>query len=241
MDKAGRELLLFNAFISGKKVNKADFVEEHNINDRTFERDIENIRNILAEVHSAAEIKFDKTENFYYMQGIHLHENNGLSAIEAVTVLKVLLSSKALRKDEMYGLARSLFAAVVPDERRKAVDECYKEFDAYVSPSHGNAILKILEDLLAVIRRHLKITISYVNEKGEIEEYPVIPYTFIFLDFYFYLIAFKDVTDNHIPEMFRVDKIESFKLLNEKYAPNRYEAYYVEYNNKINKMEDSNG
>lgn len=83
MDKAGRELLLFNAFISGKKVNKADFVEEHHINDRTFERDIENIRNILAEVHSAAEIKFDKTENFYYMQGIHLHENNGLSAVEA--------------------------------------------------------------------------------------------------------------------------------------------------------------
>ena len=120
MDKAGRELLLFNAFISGKKVNKADFVEEHHINDRTFERDIENIRNILAEVHSAAEIKFDKTENFYYMQGIHLHENNGLSAVEAVTVLKVLLPSKALRKDEMYGLARSLFAAVVPDERRKA-------------------------------------------------------------------------------------------------------------------------
>lgn len=181
MDKAGRELLLFNAFISGKKVNKADFVEEHNINDRTFERDIENIRNILAEVHSAAEIKFDKTENFYYMQWIHLHENNGLSAVEAVTVLKVLLPSKALRKDEMYGLARSLFAAVVPDERRKAVDECYKELDAYVSPSHGNAILKMLEDLLAVIRRHLKITISYVKENGDIGECPVIPYTFIFL------------------------------------------------------------
>lgn len=134
MDKAGRELLLFNAFISGKKVNKADFVEEHHINDRTFERDIENIRNILAEVHSSAEIKFDKTENFYYMQGIHLHENNGLSAVEAVAVLKVLLPAKALRKDEMYGLARSLFSAVVPDERRKAVDECYKELDAYVSP-----------------------------------------------------------------------------------------------------------
>ena len=196
MDKAGRELLLFNAFISGKKVNKADFVEEHNINDRTFERDIENIRNILAEVHSAAEIKFDKTENFYYMQGI------------------------------------------VPDERRKAVDECYKELDAYVSPSHGNAILKMLEDLLAVIKRHLKITISYVKENGDIEECPVIPYTFIFFDFYFYLIAFRDATDNNIPEWFRVDKIESFKLLNEKYDPNRYEAYYVEYNNKINKMED---
>lgn len=241
MDKAGRELLLFNAFISGKKVNKADFVEEHNINDRTLERDIENIRNILAEVHSAAEIKFDKTENFYYMQGIHLHENNGLSAVEAVTLLKVLLPAKALRKDEMYGLARSLFAAVVPDERRKAVDECYKELDAYVSPSHGNAILKMLEDLLAVIRRHLKITISYVKENGDIEKCPVIPYTFIFFDFYFYLIAFRDATDNNIPEWFRVDKIESFKLLNEKYDPNRYEAYYVEYNNKINKMEDSNG
>lgn len=241
MDKAGRELLLFNAFISGKKVNKADFVEEHHINDRTFERDIENIRNILAEVHSAAEIKFDKTENFYYMQGIHLHENNGLSAVEAVTLLKVLLPAKALRKDEMYGLARSLFAAVVPDERRKAVDECYKELDAYVSPSHGNAILKMLEDLLAVIRRHLKITISYVKENDDIEECPVIPYTFIFFDFYFYLIAFRDATDNNIPEWFRVDKIESFKLLNEKYDPNRYEAYYVEHNNKINKMEDSNG
>ena len=241
MDKAGRELLLFNAFINGKKVNKADFVEEYHINDRTFERDIENIRNMLAEVHSSAEIKFDKAENHYYMRGVHLHENNGLSAVEAVTVLKVLFQSKALRKDEMYGLARSLFSAVVPDERRKVIDECYKELDAYISPSHGKAILKMLEDLLTVIKRHLKITISYVNEKGEIEEYPVIPYTFIFLDFYFYLIAFKDVTDNHIPEMFRVDKIESFKLLNEKYDPNRYEAYYVEYNNKINQMEDSNG
>ena len=64
---------------------------------------------------------------------------------------------------------------------------------------------------------------------------------FYFFDFYFYLIAFRDATDNNIPEWFRVDKIESFKLLNEKYDPNRYEAYYVENNNKINKMEDSNG
>ena len=37
------------------------------------------------------------------------------------------------------------------------------------------------------------------------------------------------------------ETIKNVKLLNEKYDPNRYEAYYVEHNNKINKMEDSNG
>lgn len=225
MDKAGRVLILFNALIRGRKINKADFANNYGVNERTFDRDIEAVRNILAEIHSSAEVLFDKLENHYYMKNWSEHESRGLSAIEAIIVLKTLLSSRALRKDEMQGVFHSVYPLVVPDERKMVINAVNNDIEKYISPVHGKAVMKMLEDLSNVIQRRFKIELQYSEEGDCLKKYVVAPMAIIFFEYYFYLLAVPDGNDHVQPAVFRVDKIECFKLLDERYAMSLYEQW----------------
>ncbi len=63
MDKISRILMLFHKFTQGEKINKTDFSKLNGISERSFDRDIEDIRNFLAEIHAAGEICFNKADN----------------------------------------------------------------------------------------------------------------------------------------------------------------------------------
>lgn len=60
MDKVSRILRLFHRLIQGQKLNKADFAKSNNISERSVDRDIEDIRYYLSEIHSNAEVLFNK-------------------------------------------------------------------------------------------------------------------------------------------------------------------------------------
>ena len=105
MDKINRILMLFHKFTQGEKINKKDFSKDNGISERSFDRDIEDIRNFLAEIYAAGEICFNKADNVYYLSGWNKHK---LSSIEVITIMKVLLGARVLRKDEMQGLAASV-------------------------------------------------------------------------------------------------------------------------------------
>ena len=222
MDKVSRTLMLFHALTQGEKVNKADFAKRNSISERSFDRDIEDIRNFLAEIHAAGEIRFNKADNVYYLSDWNNHK---LSSIEVITIMKVLLGARVLRKDEMQGLAASIRMMTDPMVRKEAVNSIYSELDNYVSPVHGKAILKMLEDLNKVIQRRLKIDINYTKANGERRQRRVLPLIFIFSEFYFYLIAFIDGAEYKYPAFFRVDRIESFKMTNERYSEQLYDKY----------------
>ena len=222
MDKVSRTLMLFHALTQGEKVNKADFAKRNGISERSFDRDIEDIRNFLAEIHAAGEILFNKADNVYYLSDWN---NRKLSSIEVITIMKVLLGAKVLRKDEMQGLATSIRMMTDPMARKEAVNSIYSELDNYVSPVHGKAILKMLEDLTFIIQKRFKIDIIYTKATGERIERRILPLIFIFSDFYFYLIAFIDGAEYKYPAFFRVDRIERFKMTDEHYSERLYEKY----------------
>lgn len=222
MDKISRILMLFYKFTQGEKINKTDFSKANGISERSFDRDIEDIRNFLAEIHAAGEIRFNKTENVYYLSDWNNHK---LSSIEVITIMKVLLGARVLRKDEMQGLAASIRMITDPMARKEAVNSIYSELDNYVSPVHGKAILKTLEDLTFIIQKRFKIDIIYTKATGERIERCVLPLIFIFSDFYFYLIAFIDGAEYKYPAFFRIDRIESFKMTDEHYCDKLYEQY----------------
>lgn len=222
MDKINRILMLFHKFTQGEKINKKDFSKANGISERSFDRDIEDIRNFLAEIHAAGEICFNKADNVYYLSGWNKHK---LSNIEVITIMKVLLGARVLRKDEMQGLAASIRMMTDPMARKEAVNSIYSELDNYISPVHDKAILKMLEDLNKVIQRRLKIDINYTKANGERIQRRVLPLIFIFSEFYFYLIAFIDGAVYKYPAFFRVDRIESFNMTDEHYSEQLYDKY----------------
>ena len=222
MDKINRILMLFHKFTQGEKIDKKDFSKANGISERSFDRDIEDIRNFLAEIHAAGEICFNKADNVYYLSGWNKHK---LSSIEVITIMKVLLGARVLRKDEMQGLAASIRMMTDPMARKEAVNSIYSELDNYISPVHDKAILKMLEDLNKVIQRRLKIDINYTKANGERIQRRVLPLIFIFSEFYFYLIAFIDGAVYKYPAFFRVDRIESFNMTDEHYSEQLYDKY----------------
>lgn len=52
--------MLYHQLLNGEHIDKAAFSLEHNITERSFDRDIEDIRLFLSEIFSSNELLFDK-------------------------------------------------------------------------------------------------------------------------------------------------------------------------------------
>ena len=101
-DKITRILILYHKLLNGEHIDKAAFSLEHNITERSFDRDVEDIRLFLSEIFSSSELLFDKISGTYYLTG---EQPQYIDRMEAVTIGRILLSSTSLRYDEMMGLA----------------------------------------------------------------------------------------------------------------------------------------
>ena len=67
MEKAHRVLLLFYRLLKGERIRKTNFAFEHQVTERTVERDIQTIRNCLEEQHANMSLLFDRTDESYYL------------------------------------------------------------------------------------------------------------------------------------------------------------------------------
>lgn len=67
--KTTRVLELYQAFLSGKLINKQEAAEQYHVNARSIQRDIDSIRDFLAEQCAkegiVRRIEYDKKENGY--------------------------------------------------------------------------------------------------------------------------------------------------------------------------------
>lgn len=186
-DKTNRILDLFMRFTRGECIRKSDFAKEHHVSGRSVERDIEDLRNFLAEIHSQSEILLDKEENKYYLSN---WQKQGFTNIEAIALLKILLGSRVLRKDEMQSIVNAIRSMFDPKERKETWVALTNEIENYVSPIHNKPLLGILDSLNKAIYEKVKIDIDYIKANKERVQRKLSPIAIIFSDFYFYLIAF---------------------------------------------------
>lgn len=222
MDKATRVLILFYDLIQGKSVNKHAFIEKYELNERSFERDIKTLRNFLMEMHIASEIVFDRRENTYYLSS---WEKNKFTSVEVITLLKILLGTRALNKKEMQMVVNSIKSMLNPMEKKELLFALYNEMGNYISPIHNKALLENIGYINNLIYQRYKIQIEYVKVNGKVIQRDIIPVAYVFSDFYFYLIAFIDNTKYDYPAFFRIDRIRKIKSMNEKYDEKLYQQY----------------
>lgn len=226
MNKTNRILLLLTNLIKGEKINKHQIAKQQNVSERSIERDISAIRQFLSETYACSEVLFNKSENVYYLSNWN---DRKLTSTEVITLLKILIGTKALCKKELDDIVKSIRLILNPIENKKILVAIKNEMDNYVSPTHNRAILKTIENLNEAIISHLKISLYYTKADNISIQKTIIPLSFIFSDFYFYLIAFIDGTDYKYPAFFRIDRISHFSITNEIYDVALYTKYNTGY------------
>lgn len=218
--KSSRLLVIYSRLVNGETISKAELSEQYHVSERSIQRDMESLRCFIANQSLAQDIIYD-----YKLRGYRLVNNlpKGLNNSEVLAVCKILLESRSMRRDEMLPILDKLIDCAVPEESRHAVVELISnEKHHYIEPHHGKRILDGLWEIGQAIKQHQYMEIEYERMKGpKCVRRRIQPVGIMFSEYYFYLTAFlADKTnfenpDDLFPTIYRIDRIRSFKVLDE--------------------------
>ena len=219
--KLDRVLLLYEQLRAGKAVNKAEAAGEYGVTERSIQRDIDALRAFFSEQAAhrgvSAEIVYDRARKGFVLEGA---QDPVMTNSEILAVSKILLESRAFRKEDMASLLDKLIAGCVPRENMKLVSELIaNERHHYVELAHPLDIQDMLWDVASAIQSRELLRLSY--QRRETDQPPVErvvePVSILFSEYYFYLNAYIVQSDElslythkyDYPAVFRMDRIRS--------------------------------
>ena len=168
-DQIGRVLQIYSKLLDGDIVNKAEEAARYGVNERSIQRDIDNIRNFLDEDSERTGIVntvvYDRNEKGYRLETIYQMR---LQNSEVLALCKILLDSRAFTKPEMTEMLDKLISCCVPMVNQKRVKELIRneEFH-YVEPRHKTKFIDTMWDLGQAISESKYIEIDYYRTKDK--------------------------------------------------------------------------
>jgi predicted DNA-binding transcriptional regulator YafY len=227
--KVDRTLGIYSRLMGGYIVSKTEEAQRYGVNERTIQRDIDDIRNFLeTEVENSGIINsiiYDRYEKGYKLEQVYQLK---LSNSEILAICKILLESRAFSKIEMQEMLDKLISCCVPKRNQKIVKELIanEEFH-YVEPRHQSQFLDTLWDIGKAIRNCNYIEVDYERIKDKkIVKRKLKPLAIMFSEYYFYVTAFIDdeevkkdfdVINDSFPTIYRVDRIRDLRIGKEKF------------------------
>lgn len=228
--KAERILSIYSRLKQGVVIRKAEESVRYGVTERTIRRDIEDIRcflqNLSNETGEIQEVASDRQSGEYRLEmkvQTHLNEK------EVLAICKVLLDSRSLVKEEMFPIIHKLLDCCSDDKERKLVKEYIgNEKYHYIELQHGKKLVERIWKLEQAIkeRRYLEIRYKKVKDAQEVIR-KVKPVGIMFSEFYYYLTAYiEDIDkekefqnpDDPFPTIYRVDRLEEVKVLEERFT-----------------------
>lgn len=228
-DKIERVLGIYTKLINGSVINKAEEANNYNVNERSIQRDIDDIRNYMdikgSEDGIINSVVYDRKVKGYRLEQIYKLK---FTNPEILAICKILLDSRAFTKKEMDAMLRKLIESCVPAENQKLVKELIRneEFH-YIEPRHGSVFVDKMWDIGQAIHNNQYIEIKYQGVLGStVKTRKLKPLAVMFSEMYFYLAAFIDddkvrenfnVLNDSFPTIYRIDRIQGLKVLDEKF------------------------
>lgn len=227
--KIDRVLGLYTKLMDGHLVHKTEEAQNYGVNERSIQRDIDDIRNFLESWldHSGVytSVVYDRMKKGYRLEQIYQLK---LTNSEILAVCKILLDSRSLVKEEMSDLLDKLITCCVPEKNQKIVrDLISNEEFHYIEPHHKTKFLDLMWDIGQAIRNCRYIEIDYRRTKDKaIVKRKVKPVAIMFSEYYFYLTAFIDnekirkgfdVENDPFPTIYRIDRIKRLRVLDENF------------------------
>lgn len=218
--KSERLLQIYSRLVGGDVLSKKELAQRFHITERSVQRDMESLRYFFTEQGIQQEIIYDKGKKGYRLEQPVLPLLNNS---EILAVSKILLESRSLRRDEMLPILDKLIACCVPERSKRAVQELLaNEKHHYIEPHHRKAVLPGLWEIGQAVQKHQVMEIEYerMKEPKRVRR-RVLPVGIMFSEYYFYLTAFLEDKsafenpDDLFPTIYRLDRIQSFKVLEE--------------------------
>ena len=167
--KIDRVLGIYSKLMGGALVNKAEEARNYGVNERTIQRDIDDIRNHLeagAETTGVINsVIYDRAEKAYRIEQIYqLRLTNG----EILAICKILLDSRALLKSEMSDILDKLISCCVPEKNQRLVKDLVgNEKFHYVEPRHKTKFLNTMWDIGQAVRKCRYVEMDYERTKDK--------------------------------------------------------------------------
>lgn len=223
--KLDRVLYIYFKLVRGEVLSKRELAQQFQVTERSIQRDLSALRCFLAEQNMGQSIIYDKVTRGYYIENVF---STALSNSEILAVCKILLESRSMRKDEMLPILDKLISCCVPEQNKKAVQMLIaNESYHYIEPHHEKHILEGLWEIGQAIQNHQVMEIQYERIKEpKFVTRQIEPVGILFSEYYFYLTAFlrgvdRDTkfenADDLFPTIYRIDRIQSFKILNQRF------------------------
>lgn len=228
-DQIGRILQIYSRLSEGYVVSKEKEAKRYGVNERSIQRDIDHIRDFLDNDSERTgivnSIVYDRSAKGYRLETLYQMR---LQNSEVLALCKILLDSRAFTKDEMVRMLDKLISCCVPKVNQKRVKDLIKneEFH-YVEPRHKTKFIERMWDLGQAVSESRYIEVEYYRTKDRRTVHRKLqPVAILFSEYYFYLTAFIededvkkdfDVLNDSFPTIYRIDRIKSLKILDERF------------------------
>ena len=122
--KIERVLGIYTKLLNGYIVNKAAEANEYGVNERSIQRDVDDIRNYLEleAVNSGCinNVIYDRLNKGYRLEKV---QKRSLTDEEIVEICKILLKSQEIDSQEMSKIVEKLISSCVPKNNKKIILE----------------------------------------------------------------------------------------------------------------------
>lgn len=230
LSKNSRTLDIYTRLCKGKIINKSEEARKFGVDERSIQRDIDDIRSFLddcavTDSTDTRKIMYDRTKKGFIMIG---NESALMDNSEILAVSKILLESRAFTKKEITAILDKLVLGCVPRNNMKLVSDLIaNEKYHYVELHHKSCIKDKLWEIGSEIKQCNLLEIVYhrqTDSKSPVKRV-IQPVAVLFSEYYFYLNAY--ITEQNeqgeyirkydYPTVFRIDRIKSYRELGKKF------------------------
>ena len=215
-EKSNRMLEIFFRALRGEKISLKKLAEEYNVSTKSISRDINSIQNFLAEhreLMQNAELTYSHKERAYILNSDEFLKNKELFAL-----VKIILGSRALNKEEILTLITKLKKFTTIQDRKTLENLIRKEIYHYHEvKSDCKSVIENVWKIVQAIEEKRTISITYYKMNRDEVKHKIKPVSVLFSEYYFYLIAYKADDMSYKPIYFRIDRISSITEHREKF------------------------
>ncbi|MCD7810586.1 MAG: WYL domain-containing protein [Ruminococcus sp.] len=205
-NKNDRMLEIFMRSLRGEAISIKSLAKEYNVSTKSISRDISSIQSFLAEhreLMQNAELIYSHKDKSYRFSNDEFLKNKELFAI-----VKILLGSRALNKDEILTLIYKLKRFTTVADKEKLDNLIRKEVYHYHEvKSDCNSVIDNMWKLIQAIENKKVLTITYYKMNRDEVKRRIKPASIMFSEYYFYLIAYMADDEEYNPKYFRIDRI----------------------------------
>ena len=230
-----RLLELYNRLLRNDDIDIEEYAKENKVSTRTVERDIKCIKDFLADNEDKSR-KIIRNKKKYQLT--YAKDSVNLTKSEILAISKILLASRAFLKDEISLIIDKIVKQCGPGQDLDLIQELLKnEKFHYIELQHKKSFITHIWKLGQAIKDRKKVEIAYKKMDGNMVRRVIDPVGLMFSEYYFYLLAHIENIDkekyfcnkdDEYPTIYRLDRIEDFKVLNEKYIPTLYKNRFQE-------------